>query len=194
MPKEVFYNLPDEKREKILVVLKKEFKSKPFQKVNVKAIVEESGIARGSFYQYFENLEDAYFTILEKETVDIHGLFIKIFVLKDRNLRESLVEYGKEISEIIFDQNSYMIYKNRYLYWNEDLNKSWESSHRNQEKLFRDMSENGLMDLEKIHFIKSIIHSLIERIFRENWSKEEFLEKYIKHLIWIEKGVIDGNF
>lgn len=194
MPKEVFYNLPDEKREKILVVLKKEFKSKPFQKVNVKAIVEELGIARGSFYQYFENLEDAYFTILEKETVDIHGLFIKIFVLKDRNLRESLVEYGKEISEIIFDQNSYMIYKNRYLYWNEDLNKSWESSHRNQEKLFRDMSENGLMDLEKIHFIKSIIHSLIERIFRENWSKEEFLEKYIKHLIWIEKGVIDGNF
>lgn len=194
MPKEVFYNLPDEKREKILVVLKKEFKSKPFQKVNVKAIVEESGIARGSFYQYFENLEDAYFTILDKETVDIHGLFIKIFVLKDRNLRESLVEYGKEISEIIFDQNSYMIYKNRYLYWNEDLNKSWESSHRNQEKLFRDMSENGLMDLEKIHFIKSIIHSLIERIFRENWSKEEFLEKYIKHLIWIEKGVIDGNF
>lgn len=194
MPKEVFYNLPDEKREKILVVLKKEFKSKPFQKVNVKAIVEESGIARGSFYQYFENLEDAYFTILDKETVDIHGLFIKIFVLKDRNLRESLVEYRKEISEIIFDQNSYMIYKNRYLYWNEDLNKSWESSHRNQEKLFRDMSENGLMDLEKIHFIKSIIHSLIERIFRENWSKEEFLEKYIKHLIWIEKGVIDGNF
>ncbi|MDO4778751.1 MAG: TetR/AcrR family transcriptional regulator [Tissierellia bacterium] len=193
MPKEVFYNLPDEKREKILVVLKKEFKSKPFQKVNVKAIVEELGIARGSFYQYFENLEDAYFTILEKETVDIHGLFMKIFVLKDRNLRESLVEYGKEISEIIFDQNSYMIYKNRYLYWNEDLNKSWESSHRNQEKLFRDMSENGLMDLEKIHFIKSIIHSLIERIFRENWSKEEFLEKYIKHLIWIEKGVIDGN-
>ena len=189
MPKEVFFNLTDEKREKIIFVLKEEFKAKPFQKVNVKEIVEKAGIARGSFYQYFENLEDAYFTILEKETVDIHGLFMKIFLLKDKNLTEALFEYGKEIADLIFDENAYMIYKNRYLYWNEDLNRSWASSHKHQEELFQDMS----MDLEKIHFIKSIVHSLIERLFRESWNKEQFIEKYIKHLNWIEKGVIYGN-
>jgi len=42
------------------------------------------------------------------------------------------------------------------------------------------MSDKVLMDLEKIHFVKSIIHSLIQRLFRESWSKEEFIEKYIK--------------
>lgn len=193
MPKEVFYNLAKEKQEKIIFVLKEEFKAKPFQKVNVKEIVEKAGIARGSFYQYFENLEDAYFTILDKETVDIHKLFMKMFLLKNRNLSEALIAYGHEIADILFDENTYMIYKNRYLYWNEDLNHSWEASHKNQEELFKDMSDKGLMDLEKIHFVKSVIHSLIQRLFRESWSKEEFIEKYIKHLSWIEKGVTYGN-
>lgn len=194
MPKSVFYNLPFEKREKIFSVLKKEFKNNPFQKVNVKSIVEESGIARGSFYQYFENLEDAYFTILEKETVDIHELFIDIFQKKENNLIKSLHDYGCMISDIIFDENRYMIYKNKYLYWNEDLNNSWEKSHKNQEKLFLDIIDKNFIDFEKIHFIKSIIHGLIERVFREGWSKEKFLEKYIKYVNFIEKGVSYGDF
>lgn len=87
IPKEVFYNLTKEKQEKIIFVFKEAFKAKPFQKVNVKEIVEKAGITRGSFYQYFENLEDAYFTILDKETVVIHKLFMKMFLLKNKNLR-----------------------------------------------------------------------------------------------------------
>ena len=84
MPKEVFLKLPAEKQQKILFVLETEFKTKPFQKVNVKEIVEKSGIVRGSFQKYFENLEGAYFTILEKETIDIHELFMKIFAEKNK--------------------------------------------------------------------------------------------------------------
>lgn len=113
---------------KILSILETEFKTKPFRKVNVKEIVEESGIARGSFYQCFENLEDAYFTIFEKETVDIHALFMKIFAEKNKQLIPALEEYGIEVAEILFNEQTYMIYKNRYLYWSEDLNRIWEQS------------------------------------------------------------------
>lgn len=42
MPKDVFLKFPAEKQEKILSVLEAEFKTKPFQKVNVKEIVEKS--------------------------------------------------------------------------------------------------------------------------------------------------------
>ena len=184
MPKEVFFNLSDEKRDKITSGLREEFRSKPFCKVNVKDIVEKAGIARGGFYQYFENLEDAYFTILNKETVDVHELFMKIFLLKDKNIILALKEYATEVADILFDEDNYMIYKNRYLYWNEDLNCSWMSSHKSFSKL---------IDLEKIYFVKSVIHSLIERLFREGWSKEEFIEKYLKHLNYLDKGVSYGN-
>ena len=110
IPKEVFYNLTKEKQEKIIFVFKEAFEAKPFQKVNVKEIVEKAGIARSSFYQYFKNLEDAYFTILNKETVDIHKLFMKMFLF------EALIAHGHKIADILFDENTYMIYKNRYLY------------------------------------------------------------------------------
>ena len=128
MPKEVFLKLPAEKQEKILSILETEFKTNHFQKVNVKEIVEKSGIARGNFYQYFENLEDAYFTILEKETVDIHALFMKIFSVKNKQLIPALEEYRIQVAGILFNEQTYMIYKNCYLYWREDLNRSWELS------------------------------------------------------------------
>lgn len=67
----------------------------------MKEIVEKSGIARGSFYQYFENLGDAYFTILEKETVDIHALFMKIFAEKNNQFILVLEEYGTQVVEIL---------------------------------------------------------------------------------------------
>lgn len=44
MPKEVFLKLPAEKQEKILAVLETDFKTKPFQKENVKEIVEKGVI------------------------------------------------------------------------------------------------------------------------------------------------------
>lgn len=189
MPKDTFLNLPEQKKEKILYVLKKEFQSKPYQKVNIKSIMEKLDIARGSFYQYFENLEDSYFTILDNETVDIHILFIRIFNANERDLHKTLMDYGEQVANIIFHKDSYMIYKNKYLYWNEELNQSWNRKHKTHISFFQNKEIYESIDMEKIHFIKSIIHNLIERNFQEEWTKERFLEKYYQHIIWIEKGI-----
>ena len=53
---------------------------------------------------------------INKETIDIHKLFMKMFLLKNRNLSEALIAYGHTIADILFDENTYMIYKNQYLY------------------------------------------------------------------------------
>lgn len=190
MAKETFYNLTEEKRNRILEVLKDEFKKKAFQDVNVKTIVERLNIARGSFYQYFDDLEDSYFTILDSETIDIHRLFMEIFQKEDFDLYNSLKLYGLKIGEIIFNSDSYMIYKNRYLYWNEGLNRRWLSCHKDYHTDFQTNNSKANIDFEKIEFIKAIVHSLIKRIFQENWSKEDFLEKFEKHINWIKKGVM----
>ncbi len=65
MPKETFFNLKEAKRNRIIKVALAEFSSKPYQKVNVTDIIKESGIARGSFYQYFEGLSDLYEYLIE---------------------------------------------------------------------------------------------------------------------------------
>lgn len=58
MPKETFFKLAEEKKEKIINAAKKEFKRVPLEQASIKNIVEDAGIARGSFYQYFDSKED----------------------------------------------------------------------------------------------------------------------------------------
>lgn len=65
MPKTTFFNLPQEKRELIEAVAIEEFAENSLQSASVNAIVSNAGIAKGSFYQYFENLEDLYNHILD---------------------------------------------------------------------------------------------------------------------------------
>jgi len=65
MPKETFFNLPDEKRERITAIAIEEFGSNDYADVSISRIVARAGIAKGSFYQYFEDKEDLYVYLLD---------------------------------------------------------------------------------------------------------------------------------
>src|SRR5690554_3791824 len=60
MPKETFFNLPDEKRERVLNVAIDEFADNDYPNVSISRLVDRAGIAKGSFYQYFEDKEDLF--------------------------------------------------------------------------------------------------------------------------------------
>lgn len=60
MPTSTFFNLPAEKRERIVEAAIQEFAAYPFDQASIARIIEQAGIPRGSFYQYFENLKDLY--------------------------------------------------------------------------------------------------------------------------------------
>lgn len=60
MPSATFNNLSQEKRERILQAAVKEFGVRNAQEANLSNIVRDSGIARGSLYQYFRNKDDLY--------------------------------------------------------------------------------------------------------------------------------------
>ena len=192
MAKETFHNLSSEKREKILDVLKTVFREKPFHEVTVKEIVEESGIARGSFYQYFDDLQEAYFVILNSELGDIHSLFIDVFRKQRGDIRAALIEYGKKLRKLLFEPKTYNIYKNYFIYWNENLDREWERWKSYKENHDKD-SMNDIMnihfDVEKINYIKGIIHNLIRRNYVENWSQTEFSRKYNSYVERILGGI-----
>lgn len=65
MPKQTFLNLPDVKQKTIMESALKEFSSNDYENVSISAIVANAGIAKGSFYQYFNNKEDLYCYLLE---------------------------------------------------------------------------------------------------------------------------------
>lgn len=64
MPKATFFNLPEEKRARILRAAVEEFARHPYSRASINRIVARAGIAKGSFYQYFRNKEDLYLYLL----------------------------------------------------------------------------------------------------------------------------------
>ncbi len=66
MPKETFYNLPEDKQETIIQALLEEFSDYSFAEASVSGIIDRAEIPRGSFYQYFSDLEDAYRFIIKQ--------------------------------------------------------------------------------------------------------------------------------
>jgi AcrR family transcriptional regulator len=60
MPKQTFYNLPEEKRIAITNAAVDEFAEYGFEAASINRIVANSGISKGSFYQYFEDKMDVF--------------------------------------------------------------------------------------------------------------------------------------
>lgn len=66
MPKKTFMNLSHAKRSHIEKKALEVFLNHPYNKVTISLIVSSVGIPRGSFYQYFEDLEDLYQYLFEQ--------------------------------------------------------------------------------------------------------------------------------
>jgi len=69
MPKQTFLNLPDDKQKRILECAIDEFAEKGYRAASISCIVKTAGIAKGSFYQYFEDKEDLYGFVVESAIV-----------------------------------------------------------------------------------------------------------------------------
>lgn len=98
MPKETFFNLKEAKRDKIEKALINEFSRVSFEQASISNIVAEAEIPRGSFYQYFEDKEDAIKYVIEK--------FIRI---EHKKMNQFLIDSNKDIFEAIFKFYNYMI-------------------------------------------------------------------------------------
>jgi AcrR family transcriptional regulator len=65
VPKSTYFNLKESKRIAIEEAATREFGAYGFYGARLNRIVARAGIAKGSFYQYFDHLEDLYFHLLE---------------------------------------------------------------------------------------------------------------------------------
>lgn len=79
MPKETFYRLPDEKRERIMAAAEREFLENSFEAASINRIIKEAAIPRGSFYQYFEDKKDIFLYIVSTHKIEAFG-FVESFI------------------------------------------------------------------------------------------------------------------
>lgn len=60
MPTQTFFDLTEEKQNRIVQAAVHEFSMHPYPKVSIQSIVDAANIPRGSFYQYFSGKDDLY--------------------------------------------------------------------------------------------------------------------------------------
>lgn len=98
MPKDTFFRLKEEKRNKIENALIDEFSSGSFEEASISNIIAKAGIPRGSFYQYFEDKDDAVKYIMKK--------FLN---LEHEKMKELLKETKGDIFETTIRIYDYMV-------------------------------------------------------------------------------------
>lgn len=72
MPKSTFFNLSTNKRQWVEDILLNVFYDRHISQVRVSEIVDQMQMARGSFYKYFEDLEDAHLYLIRRSSGEIH--------------------------------------------------------------------------------------------------------------------------
>ena len=66
MPSTTFFNLPSEKREKLLAAARAEFARVPYAEASINKMIQAADIPRGSFYMYFRDKEELFHYLLKR--------------------------------------------------------------------------------------------------------------------------------
>lgn len=112
MPKSTFFNLNEEKRIKIEKALKTEFSRGSFEEASVSNIVTNAQIPRGSFYQYFEDKEDAIKYIIQKFILAEEELISEILIDTNGDIFESAIKMYDYMVEELLKDNSFKLVRN----------------------------------------------------------------------------------
>lgn len=70
MPKSTFFNLTDLRQDEILSAALDEFSKFSYQEASINRICKMAGVAKGSFYQYFEDKLDLYVYLMSRAMDD----------------------------------------------------------------------------------------------------------------------------
>ena len=112
MPKQTFFNLKEDKKEKIEKALIKEFSRNSFEKASISNIILEANIPRGSFYQYFEDKEDAIYYIIDKYLEKEKNKIYQYLLRNKGDIFETAVNIYEDMAKITEKDENERLLKN----------------------------------------------------------------------------------
>ncbi|GLB46248.1 hypothetical protein WR164_02270 [Philodulcilactobacillus myokoensis] len=118
MPKITFKNLNSEKQDHIFNSLLKEFSKFPVSKAKVSRIIVSANIARGSFYKYFDNLEDSYRYTFDCVMQTVHADLYQEISSSPKDTLNSFYQYTKKFAKEL-NHSKYKDFYKLYLKYNQ---------------------------------------------------------------------------
>lgn len=200
MPTDTFNKLPEEKKEKVIHAAKREFSRVSLRDASIKNIVEDAGIARGSFYQYFDSKEDLLQYLLKEHVEQMN-----------KKLEDTLKETNGDIFEIFISMYDYMVNECMNKEEAEFFKKIFEELKTSQDNIFMfdlkkyrpkniddyyeliNKEDLKIESVEEFRLLNRMLHAVTKKAvvcsFRYE-SKEKAREDYLKQLEYIKYGVM----
>ena len=198
MPKETFFNLPIEKRQKILSAARDEFTENDLYRSRVSNIIKNAGIPRGSFYQYFEDLEDLYYHVIDEVFDDMFRIGAEY-----AETTNDLFEFS--INSFEYDYEAYTNDKRHRFMMNVmksvSENEEYIELHKRRREEYIlgilgrfDLSEiklNSEKDLIKMYqMIQDVKRNVIRKSLIDNLTKEEAKNEIYFYIDILRNGLL----
>lgn len=193
MPTKTFFNLPKEKKIRILKAGKKEFSRVPLKKAVIANIAKDAGIPRGSFYQYFHSLEDLFTYVVDYR----YGLSKKKFenYLKENNndIYEALkVKFANEIEKLTKEENKQFRINTMNILFEEDkypkefVNYIFNRSSNIDLNFFPEEYRNEDKFSEVVDLVKIVGDNCLQQFLTSTTSKDKIKEDYNKYIDFLK--------
>ena len=195
MPKDTFQNLPEEKRQLIEDVAIREFGTFGYDKASINRIVDNCQIAKGSFYQYFDDKKDLFLHLIarvnEKKLEYISPVFQNPqtydFFTLIRELFISGLRFAAENPEITLMGNWLLKSKDHPIY-NEVVNVGLQNAQNVYTDLLKlAISRNEIRDDIDLDFVSYTISamnvSVVEYYFQNVKGEEPDIQKFDEGII-----------
>lgn len=201
MPKATFFNLPEKKRQSLISAMEIEFSRVPVYEASIANIVKTAEISRGSFYQYFEDKEDAYFYILQEQANRRNKQIILQLQNHQGNLFEAITAFYYDLLIELPDDKEHNFFRNALLNFTHQI-----------ETIFNELIEShvkagGIKEIAKlinkdilnvdtdkdlthvIHIISAVAFRNFVEKFTKELSDEEAIENFKAEMNLLKKGL-----
>ncbi|WP_440896757.1 TetR/AcrR family transcriptional regulator [Amphibacillus sp. Q70] len=128
MPKQTFFNLPEQKREKLIDALKREFSRVSVHEASIANIVKSAQIPRGSFYQYFDDKEEAFLFLMTLYGKENKKRFAEYLEQTNGNLFASFSLMFELMIDELVNGNQYHFFRNAFLNMNHKIEQAFTSN------------------------------------------------------------------
>lgn len=201
MPKETFFNLDEDKKNKIIQAAKKEFIANPLRKSRVSNIIKEASIPRGSFYQYFDDLDDLYYYVIDMDFENVFNAGSRFCDMTNNLFEFAQISFEYDYDGFITDmRHRFMLNVFKSISANEEYVNSFHKMRRDYILgiLNRmDLSNIRLKDddslIKMYRMIQELKRNVIHRTVLEDWTKEQASKEFGWYLNIIQNGLLEDK-
>lgn len=201
MPKQTFYKLPEDKRQTLIHAAEKEFSRVPLFEASVSNIVKSAEIPRGSFYQYFEDKDDAFFYLLNDQAKKRRAIFVHLLKKYDGDIFDAMCEVFRVTLQEATKEENLNFLRNAFLNMTHKIEITFTKIFSDSEDDDQHKEINRLIDKEQLNiagdeelfYVMQILTSVTIRNFIEKFAKElsdeEAMRNYAIEIYLLKKGL-----